>query len=192
MDARKALWTARRATAAAALVVALLLGLAWQRYERLNAWVSRPLNQLTPDRERAAIEALISAATNGSWDSYEKSRSEQVAQLLSVHARTSTGAAVYFFPETLPLQSLERSFVAEALQPGIQSLREAYEEGKPQEARRAYRLLESRVGNYELGASGSIENLSPEARQFLGVYEHFTQVQNARVPSAAKPGQHQK
>lgn len=181
--------TRRRAILSAVVFNLILLSVAWQRWERLNVWISRPLNQLTPERERTALESLASVAATGSWDSFDKSRNEQVAQLLSLHARTSSNAAVYFFPETLPAQSLERSFVSDALEPGIQSLRRAYEGGQTQQARAAFKLLETRVGNYELGASGAKENLSPEARLFLDTYENFTRVQNARVPTSKQTGE---
>jgi hypothetical protein len=148
--------------------------LAKNYFQSLNELTSQP-NLSTPLAEEIqGIQELSKIAQKGSWDDFERARSEKVAYYLQSNIRPSSGNALYFYPETLPIKSFEKQFVDEELQPGIEALKKAYHTRQEDEASSAYRRLKSRVQNYELGANTDQEGLSEEAKNFLKLYREFT------------------
>lgn len=115
-------------------------------------------------------------AKKGAWEEFEKARMESVAHFLETHTRPTSGEALYFFPETLPDQSLEKEFALQRLKPKIEALRKARKKREKTEISRAYQKLKSGVMNYELGAHASPEDLSEEAKRFLNLYQEFSKL----------------
>lgn len=128
------------------------------------------------------IAELEAQSEHTSIDAFESARAERATRALSMHEAVDPYAAVYFFPELLPPQSLERDFAYLELKPSLTALRQAVNEGAGPQASQAYRLLENRVTSYELGAVGLPQDLSPEARVFLRIYGRFAD----RAPAQAK------
>lgn len=146
----------------------------WQEIQK----IAYDLRVSVPAKEQAeALNALEKAAERsaqtGSMEEFERARVEQAAHLLQGGYRPGSSAALYFYPETLPVYSLEREFSNQTLRPGIDALRSAFENRQPASTREAYTVLESRVLSYEGGASARPDLLSPEGRAFLKAYGHF-------------------
>jgi hypothetical protein len=137
----------------------------------------RSLASIEPsEKEKQAVEYLVQQARAGSWESFEKTRLEEVTVILQANIKPTAGNAVYLFPETLPTQSFERDFVTQQLIPGINGLKQACKAGDKASTEIAYRRLKSRVENYELGATSDPSQLSEEAKQFLKLYRDLSKL----------------
>ncbi len=124
----------------------------------------------TMQEERRSVDDLERAAGSGSWEKLNDRRNGMLTKYRETHKMPSRGTALYFFPELLPEQSLERDFAEKQLGPSIAALKAASAAQKPGRARDAFRLLESQVNNYELGASTPATELGEEAKRFLIIY----------------------
>jgi hypothetical protein len=151
----------------------LLVIMARGYFQSLNDATSQATSTRSPASEKAAIEDLKIIAARGSWDEVENARKEGVVNYMQSNMKPSPGNALYFYPETLPGESLEKDFAMHELKPSLNALKEAYIHKKPKDAGIAFQLLESRVENYELGASSDESELSYEARDFLNLYQEF-------------------
>lgn len=154
-----------------------LLIFASSRWIEISHFASE-LNARMPQKAQSeALEDLEKAAKLAAQtrdlDLFEKARVEQSVHFLQGGLRPTAGAALYFYPETLPPYSLERDFAFHELKPGIERLRTAFLAREPASAQTAYRILETRVVNYEGGSAARFEELSPEARTFLRAYGAF-------------------
>lgn len=128
---------------------------------------SPSVTQTTPEASAKVLEELETLSQRSSAQAFESARAEQAIRLQTSQSAVDGFAAVYFFPELLPAQSLERDFAYLELKPELAQIRQG------QNAREAFRLLENRVTTYELGAAGGLEDLSPEARTFLKIYGRY-------------------
>lgn len=155
----------------------------WQEIQKIafELRVSIPATQQA-EALTALEQAAERSARSGSMEEFDRARVEQAAHLLQGGYKPGSSAALYFYPETLPVYSLEREFSLQTLRPGIDALRSAYQKREPASTRSAYTVLESRVLSYEGGAGARPELLSPEAQSFLRAYGHF-RVNKASPPS---------
>jgi len=160
-----------------------LVFLARNYFHALNEITAQALLNRPKEAEILGVQELVQLARRGSWENFEKARNEEVAYYLQAKLNPSPGNALYFFPETLPPQSLEKEFAMNELRPSLTALKDAYLKRKEKDARKAFKLLESRVQNYELGASTEPTDLSQEAKTFLKLYHEFTSF-NLRNPSS--------
>lgn len=179
-----------------ALLIAIELGLFWfaKRYydQRHLALEVEPAQLASSRQQDQALEDIAEAARTGSWKNLDQVRARHSEYYKRTGLSPSRGVALYFFPETLPKHSLERSFATGELSPALQALRQAHDASDPVDATQAYGVLKSRVENYELGAITSPAEeqpseslLSDEAMLFLDIYGNF-------APNAArKPSQEQ-
>ncbi len=166
----------------------------WGELKRIVISSRMSDERLGDDQQNEIIAELEQQATQarhgGSYQLYEDFRREKVFHAQTHGLKPSWGVSLYFLPETLPAQSLERSFAEKILSPGVAALEQSFEQGQAQASHSAYRVLESRVVNYEGGASMTPDGVSPEAQAFLRVYRNFdltakaAAVQEKRVPAS--------
>lgn len=153
-----------------------LIFLAKNYVNSLNDLTSRSIASISPDRDQQVLQDLEKIAQQGNWEDFDKTRVEQASSYLQSHLNPNSGLAVYFFPETLPIQSFERDFAVQELQPGIAALKKACQNKSKSETSLAYRRLKTRVENYELGNSTDPSQLSEEAKLFLKMYQTLSKL----------------
>lgn len=159
-----------------AVVDLLLILVARSYFNSLNSLAVRNIANSSVEREDEAIAELEKVAKQGSWENFEKVRSEGATYYLQSHSRPSLDRALYFYPETLPDESFEREFVERDLKPGVNDLKQAYQSKKPLETRGAFQRLKARVENYERGAHAEPGSLSEDGKRFLKLYEELTRL----------------
>ena len=127
---------------------------------------------LTPvEMEKLEIAEIEKLAERGAWVPLENRRVEKMNYYFRTHLRPSPTVALYFYPETLPERTFEMEFANKELKSSLDRLKKAWQAKDWREARAAFLQLNSRVRNYELGASEDENLISPEAEAFLRIYQ---------------------
>jgi hypothetical protein len=171
----KFLWKGDRPVVVFLIVLdAFLLVLAQNYYSSVNDLSTSTIFRRPASQVDFKVEVFQKLASQGSWSAFENARREELARYLQTHTRPKPGNALYFFPETLPEKSFEKNFAVQILQPSLSSLKKACDEKSPTGIHSAFQSLRSRVINFELGAASNVEDLSDEAKDFLGLYEEFS------------------
>ena len=168
-------------------VLGLCTGLLYLKSIRLNTLSSElntdpaPVELSQSETLSDETQKLVAESTKHDWSSFEEARQEKVQDHLARKAGVSLQEALYFYPELLPRQSLERDFYAQNLEPELQTLkRESLAAGPREQAALSYLRLESHVESYEMGVESDPSHLSQAAQAFLAVYRNLAHL-TARI-----------